>query len=58
MTDQSPVGHALLFKSVSPTPKYRVTAFAHDGNYGQDTRGGDVSGDTPTELYDLQVAKQ
>jgi len=32
----------------------RATAFAHDGNFTQATRGGDVSGTDPTEpLFDL-----
>lgn len=30
-------------------PAYRVSAFAHDGSYSQDSRGGDVSGADPTE---------
>jgi hypothetical protein len=30
-------------------PAYRVAAFAHDGSYSEQSRGGDVSGANPTE---------
>ena len=33
----------------SALPGYRLTAFAHDGGYGVETRIGDVSGGDPTE---------
>ncbi len=33
----------------SADPGYRLTAFGHDGFYSSSDRGGDVTGEDPTE---------
>ena len=33
----------------SPDPGYRLTAFGHDGFFSPSDRGGDVTGENPTE---------
>ncbi len=37
----------------SPSPGVRLTAFHHDGNFSEETRGADVSGPDPTAPLDF-----
>ena len=41
----------------SSDPGYRLTAFGHDGLYSPSDRGGDVTGEDPTEPL-LRIARK
>lgn len=41
----------------APLPGFRVSAFGHDGRFGEQTRGGDVSGANPTEPLTPVIAE-